>query len=80
MSVSMLTLAGLELNTIAAVFIGGISLMGGRGTIVGAMLGVLIIGVINNSMAILGADPGLQGLVKGTIIITAVAIDVIRRR
>lgn len=80
MSAAMRTLQGLELDCIAAVFIGGISLSGGKGSLIGAVLGVLIIGIINNGMSVLGADPALQGIVKGTIIVTAVAVDYLRRR
>lgn len=80
LSASMLTATGLELDSIAAVFVGGVSLMGGRGSLIGVVLGTIIIGVINNSMSILGAQPPMQGIVKGAIIITAVAIDCIRRR
>jgi len=74
------TLMGLELDTIAAVVVGGVSLMGGRGSIIGAVMGVIIIGVIDNGMSILGADPTLQGIAKGAIIYGAVAIDCWRRR
>jgi ribose/xylose/arabinose/galactoside ABC-type transport system permease subunit len=77
---SMRTLMGLELDTIAAVCIGGISLMGGRGTLIGAIIGVMIIGVVNNGMSILGAGPFMQGIVRGAIIIAAVAVDYIRKR
>jgi ribose transport system permease protein len=80
MSASMQTLTGLELDSIAAVVIGGVSLAGGRGNIIGVVLGVLIIGVINNAMSILGAPPTLQGIVKGAIIISAVVVDYVRRR
>jgi len=80
LSASMHTAVGLELDSIAAVFVGGVSLMGGRGSLIGVVLGTLIIGVINNTMSILGAQPPLQGIVKGAIIIAAVAIDCIRRR
>ena len=80
MSASLQTLAGLELDTIAAVCVGGISLMGGKGSLIGAVIGVLIIGVINNAMSILGAGPGLQGTAKGAIIFSAVAVDFLRRR
>ncbi|MCK4723898.1 MAG: ABC transporter permease [Dehalococcoidia bacterium] len=80
MSSMMRTLSGLELDTIAAVTVGGISLAGGRGTIIGVVLGVLIIGIINNGMSVLGATLTHQGIVKGGIIIAAVAIDCIRRR
>ena len=80
MSASMRTLEGLELDSIAAVCIGGVSLMGGRGSLIGVIIGVLIIGVINNAMSVLGASPAVVGIVKGAIIFTAVAIDYLRRR
>jgi ribose/xylose/arabinose/galactoside ABC-type transport system permease subunit len=80
MSASMRTLEGLELDSIAAVCIGGVSLMGGRGNIIGVILGVVIIGVINNGMSVLGVSSAVYGVVKGAIIFAAVAIDYIRRR
>lgn len=80
MAASMSVLGGLELDAIAAVVIGGVSLMGGRGNLIGVIIGVVIIGVINNGMGILGAGPDVQGIVKGVIIYTAVTIDFIRRR
>ena len=72
--------AGLEIDSIAAAIIGGVSLMGGRGTVIGVVLGALIIGVVNNGISILKADPGNVGIVKGSIIIVAVVIDYMRRR
>jgi len=80
MSASMRTLGGLELDSIAAVCVGGISLAGGKGSLIGAVIGVLIIGVINNGMSVLGAGPAVQGIAKGVIIFAAVAIDYMRRR
>jgi ribose/xylose/arabinose/galactoside ABC-type transport system permease subunit len=80
LSASMRSLEGLELDSIGAVCVGGISLMGGRGNLIGVILGVLIIGVINNGMSILGAGPDTQDIAKGLIIITAVTIDIIGRR
>jgi len=80
MAASIRTLIGLELDTIAAVCIGGVSLMGGRGTPIGVIIGIMIIGVVNNAMSILGASSFTQGVAKGAIIITAVAVDYIRRR
>jgi ribose/xylose/arabinose/galactoside ABC-type transport system permease subunit len=71
---------GIELDAIAAVFIGGISMMGGRGTVLGAVIGVFTIGVINNGMNLLGIKPAFQDVVKGIVIISAVAIDYRRRR
>ena len=80
MSASMNSLMGLELDAIAAVCIGGVSLAGGRGNMIGVVLGVLIIGVINNGMSVLMAGPAMQGIVKGVIIFSAVAADYIRHR
>lgn len=80
MSASMMTAGGLEMDTIAAVVIGGVSLSGGKGTLVGAVIGVLITGCINNGMNITGLDPSFQELVRGAIILVAVTADVIRRR
>ena len=79
MSAAMVTLAGLEMDSIAAATVGGVSLSGGKGNLIGVIIGVLIIGVINNAMSIIGAGPSVQGIVKGIIIFTAVAVDYIRR-
>jgi len=76
----MNTVMGLELDSIAAVCIGGVSLMGGRGTLLGAILGVLILGVINNGMNVVALPPAYQDVVKGAIIVVAVAVDYRRRR
>ena len=77
---SLRTMVGFELDSIAAVSIGGISLAGGRGTLIGAIIGVMIIGVINNGLSMLGAGPAIVDISKGALIFTAVAIDVWRRR
>ena len=77
---SMEVATGLELDSIASVVIGGVSLFGGRGNLIGVVLGVIIIGVINNGMIVLGLDPPLQEVVKGVILISAVAADTMRRR
>lgn len=80
-SSSMGTAGGVMLDSIAAATVGGVSLAGGKGTIIGVVLGTLIIGVINNLFSLLGALPALQGIAKGAIIIGAVALDyVIYRR
>jgi ribose transport system permease protein len=67
--------AGYELDSIAAVVIGGTSLSGGRGSICGTVLGCLIIGVLNNGMVLLEVSPFWQQVVKGVVIIAAVAIE-----
>ena len=66
--------AGIELDVIAAVILGGAALAGGYGTIVGALVGSLMIGVLNNGLNLTGVDPSLQLAVKGLIIWFAVAI------
>ena len=66
--------AGIELDVIAAVILGGAALAGGRGTIIGALVGSLIIGVLNNGLNLVGVDPSLQLAVKGLIIWFAVTI------
>jgi len=64
-----------ELDAIAAVVIGGTSLAGGKGRIIGTLFGVLIIGVINNGLDLLGVSSFYQQLVKGAIIVVAVMLD-----
>ena len=69
-----------ELDAIAAVVIGGTSLSGGTGSVLGTVIGALIIGVINNGLDLLGVSSYYQQVIKGVIIITAVLLDVSRRR
>ena len=66
---------GLELDVIAATIVGGASLAGGEGTILGTVLGVLIIGVMRNGLVLMGISPFVQELMIGLVIIIAVAID-----
>jgi ribose transport system permease protein len=66
---------GYELDCIAAVVIGGTSLSGGRGSILGTVLGCLIIGVLNNGLFLLDVSPFWQQVVKGFVILAAVAAD-----
>lgn len=66
---------GYELDSIAAVVIGGTSLSGGRGSILGTVLGCLIIGVLNNGLFLLDVSPFWQQVVKGFVILVAVALD-----
>lgn len=67
---------GYELDAIAAAVLGGTSLTGGRGTVMGTFIGALIIAVVNNGMNLLGIEYYFQNIVKGLIIIAAVYIDV----
>ena len=66
---------GLELSAIAAAVIGGTSLMGGRGSIIGAFAGVLIISVLQNGLAQIGVSEPTKRLITGAVIIIAVLID-----
>jgi ribose transport system permease protein len=66
---------GFELDSIAAVVIGGTSLSGGRGSVLGTALGCLIIGVLNNGLVLLGVDATWQLVIKGVVIILAVIVD-----
>ena len=67
--------AGYELDSIAAVVIGGTSLSGGKGTIIGTVIGALIIGVLNNGLVLLDVSPFWQQVVKGAVILFAVILD-----
>ena len=71
---------GYELDAIAAVAIGGTSMTGGRGSIIGTLIGVLIIGVIANGLNLLDVQQGPQRFVKGAIIIFAVMLEVIKKK
>jgi ribose transport system permease protein len=71
---------GYELDVIAAVVIGGASLMGGTGRVTGTVVGVLIIGVLRNGLNLLGVSPFIQQIVIGVVIAVAVGSDVLRRR
>ena len=71
---------GYELNAIAAAVIGGISLRGGRGSMVGTVFGFLIIGVLDNGLNIINVSPFYQLIVKGLIIIGAVFVDSLTHR
>src|SRR4051812_7800539 len=66
--------AGDELSAIAAVILGGTSLFGGNGSVVGTMFGALLIGLINNGLILMGLDSSQQQVVRGVIIILAVAL------
>lgn len=69
-----------ELDAIAACFIGGASAYGGIGTIVGSIIGALVMGVLNNGMSILGIGSDVQQIVKGLVLLFAVAFDVLSKK
>lgn len=72
--------SGLEFDVIAAVVIGGTALAGGRGGMLGTLLGVVFITVIGNGLVLLGVDSFLQNVVRGVIIVGAVLINVLVAR
>ena len=69
-----------ELDVIAAVFIGGASMRGGVGTILGAVVGAFIMGVLNNGMSLLGVGIDYQQMIKGVVLLAAVIFDVLNKR
>ena len=79
-SASPLTATGLELSVVTAVILGGASLNGGRGTIQGTLIGLLIIGVLNNGLVLLGVDPFWQDVARGVLLAAAVSFDQLRIR
>ncbi len=75
-SASPIAGVGFELDAIAACFIGGASATGGVGTVIGAIIGGLIMGILNNGMSIAGVSVFIQQVIKGLVLLGAVAFDV----
>ena len=71
---------GLELDVIAATIVGGASLSGGEGTILGTVIGAFIISTLTNGLRIWGVPQEWQFVVTGGIVILAVYLDIVRRR
>jgi L-arabinose transport system permease protein len=71
---------GFELNVISACVLGGVSLMGGRATISGVLVGVLIMGTVQNAMSLMNIDAFYQYLVRGAILLIAVLVDQLKNR
>ena len=69
-----------ELDAIAAVFIGGAAVQGGVGTVTGAVIGGLVMGVLNMGLSILSVDAAWQMAIKGLVLLLAVAFDLINKR
>ncbi|MFG6444550.1 multiple monosaccharide ABC transporter permease [Microbacterium sp. P07] len=69
-----------ELDAIAAVFIGGAAVQGGVGTVIGAVIGGLVMGVLNQGLSILSVDAAWQQVIKGLVLLLAVAFDVLSKR
>ena len=78
-SASPVTGTGFELDAIASCFIGGASAYGGIGTVGGTLIGALIMGMLNNGMSIMGISSNLQQVVKGLVLLGAVAFDVVSK-
>jgi ribose transport system permease protein len=71
---------GYELDVIAAVVVGGTALTGGRGSVVGTLIGAVCIGLLNNALNLADVDPYLQRVAVGGVILVAVLVDRLRRR
>nr|WP_269802208.1 multiple monosaccharide ABC transporter permease [Devosia beringensis] len=71
---------GLELDVIAAVFIGGASALGGVGAVAGAVIGAFIMGVMNNGMSIMGVNIDWQQMIKGVVLLAAVFFDLYNKK
>lgn len=65
---------GFELDAIAAVVLGGTSIAGGHGSVIGILLGALLLGVLNNGLNMVGVNPHVRTVTKGVIILLAIAI------
>lgn len=71
---------GFEMDAIAACYIGGAAASGGVGTIIGAVVGAFIMGILNNGMSLYGWSTDIQKIVKGAVLLAAVAFDVISKK
>lgn len=74
------SIVGVELNVIAAVVLGGASIMGGRGTVIGTLLGVLLITIVNNSLILIGIPSDWQKVVIGILILIGTGVPAIQGR
>jgi putative multiple sugar transport system permease protein len=71
---------GYEMDAIASCFIGGASAYGGTGTVVGALVGAMFMGVLNNGMSMMGIDTNAQRVVKGLVLLAAVLFDILSQK
>jgi putative multiple sugar transport system permease protein len=71
---------GFELDAIGACYVGGVAVMGGSGTVIGAIVGGLFMGVLNNGMSIMGVGIDWQQTIKGFVLLAAVAFDLYSKR
>ena len=71
---------GFEMDAIASCYIGGAATSGGSGTIIGAVIGAFIMGILNNGMSLAGYDTNVQKIVKGMVLLGAVTFDLVSKR
>lgn len=71
---------GFELDAIAACYIGGAATSGGIGTIIGAVVGAFIMGILNNGMSLIGLSTDIQKIVKGMVLLGAVTVDLVSKQ
>jgi putative multiple sugar transport system permease protein len=71
---------GFEMDAIASCYIGGAAVAGGSGTILGAVIGAFIMGILNNGMSLYGWSTDIQKIVKGAVLLGAVTVDVVSKR
>ena len=69
-----------EMDAVAAVVLGGTSMSGGRGSLMGTVIGAIIIGVLNNGMNLLGINTSWQYVVQGVVILIAVFVDYLKNQ
>ena len=71
---------GFELDAIASCYIGGAAAAGGVGTIIGAVVGAFVMGILNNGMSLIGWSTDIQKVVKGAVLLGAVTFDIVSQR
>ena len=71
---------GIEMDAIASCYIGGAAAAGGVGNVIGAVVGALVMGVLNNGMSMCGMSTDLQKVVKGAVLLGAVVLDVTTKK
>jgi putative multiple sugar transport system permease protein len=71
---------GFEMDAISACYIGGAAIAGGSGTIIGAVVGALIMGILNNGMSLVGLSTDIQKIVKGMVLLGAVTVDLVSKQ
>ena len=70
---------GFDLDAIAAVVLGGASIAGGRGSVIGTLIGALTLGVLNNGLNLMSVSPYTQKILKGAIILLAIGASALKR-